>query len=106
MLFAQRRMHPPFQLLPQFLQLADQASALGFAVDHEPPVQGLSAIVREAQEIERLWPPFAPSPTVRHSEPSELDQPRLVFVHGLSVERIGVLKAVYPAVWGVPQTAG
>src|SRR5271165_1704731 len=34
----------------------------------------------EAQEIERLWPPFAPSPTVRRSEPSELDQPRLVFV--------------------------
>src|SRR6516165_10133489 len=80
MLFAQRRVHPPFQLLPQFLQLADQATALGFAVDHEPPVQGLSAIVREAQKIERLWPPFAPSPTVRCSEPPELDQPRLVFV--------------------------
>jgi hypothetical protein len=30
MLFAQPRVHPPF------LQLADQASALGFAVDHEP----------------------------------------------------------------------
>jgi NAD(P)-dependent dehydrogenase (short-subunit alcohol dehydrogenase family) len=80
MLFAQRRMHPPFQCLPQFLQLANQASALGFAVDHIPPVQGLSAIVRKAQEIERLWPPFAPSPTVRRGEPSELDQPRLVFV--------------------------
>ena len=79
-LFAQRPVHPPFQFLPQFLQLADQASALGFAVDHEPSVQGLSAIVREAQEIERLWPPFAPSPTVRRSEPSELDQPRFVFV--------------------------
>jgi hypothetical protein len=37
-----------------FLQLADQASALCFAVDHEPPVQGLSAIVREAPEVERL----------------------------------------------------
>ncbi len=37
-------------------------------------------MVREAQEIERLWPPFAPSPTVRRSEPSEFDQPRLVFV--------------------------
>jgi hypothetical protein len=49
-------------------------------MDHEPPVQGLSAIVREAQEIERLWPPCAPSPTVRRGEPSELDQPRLVFV--------------------------
>jgi hypothetical protein len=80
MLFAQRRVHPPSQFLSHFLQLADQASALGFAVDHEPPVQGLSAIVRKAQEIERLWPPFAPSPTVRRSEPSELDQPRLVFV--------------------------
>ncbi len=33
MLLAQRRVPPPFQLLPQFLQLADQTSALGFAVD-------------------------------------------------------------------------
>jgi hypothetical protein len=36
MLFAQPHVPPPFQFLPQFLQLADQASALGFAVDHEP----------------------------------------------------------------------
>src|SRR5271156_2881367 len=28
---------------------------------------------------QRLWPPCAPSPTVRRGEPSELDQPRLVF---------------------------
>ena len=80
MLFARWRVHPTFQLLPQFPQLADQASALGFAVDHEPPIQGLSAIVRKAQEIERLWPPFAPSPTVSPSQPSAHHYPRLVFV--------------------------
>src|SRR5271163_3689846 len=80
MLLAKSRVHPSFQLVPQYLQLTDHAPALGFAVDHEPSVQGFPAVMREAQKIERLWSPFAPSPTIRRSKPSEFDQPRFVFV--------------------------
>src|SRR6476620_11097335 len=73
-LFAYGRVPPPFHLLPQFLQLADHAAALRLAVHHESSVQGLAAVVREAQEVERFGAILAPSQTVRYSEPPELNQ--------------------------------
>jgi hypothetical protein len=63
-------MPPTFQFLPQFFQLPDHAAALRLAVDHESSVQGLAAVVREAQKVERFGAILAPSQAVRRSKPS------------------------------------
>jgi hypothetical protein len=47
---------------------------------HDEPVAflGSPAIMREAQKVEGLWPPFTTPLSVGCGEPPKLDQPRLV----------------------------
>ena len=74
MLVSKPLVHPTPHLPAQLLQLADHPLPLSL------PIPGLAAVVRQAQEVEHLRTCPALAPTVLFSKPSELDQPRLVFM--------------------------
>ena len=74
--------HAPPQGLPNTLQSTPHPLRGGLASEPEPPAPGLPAVVREAQEVERLRATQPPRPTVRLGVPSELDEPGLVRVQG------------------------
>src|SRR5215204_6176228 len=58
MLLPNRGMHPPQHVLSERLQLSHYACRLRLPLDHEPPVSGLPAIVREPQKVEGLRAPL------------------------------------------------
>src|SRR5664279_4201122 len=60
------------------MQLCSQPLRLGDALEHEAPLPGLRAHMREAKELERLRLAQATRLTIPGGEPPELDQPRLL----------------------------
>src|SRR3954468_839028 len=80
MLLPNRGMHPPQHVLSERLQLSHYACRLRLPLDHEPPVSGLPAIVREPQKVEGLRAPLPGGRSALGGEPPERDQPGLALV--------------------------
>ena len=72
----------PPQNLCDALQSAAHPLCSGLASEPEPPAPGLRAVVREAQEVERLRAAQPSCPAVHFREPAELDEPGLVRMQG------------------------
>ena len=75
-----RSVHPPTELLLDFLQFLPPSVAVGDAPDFESPQTVLRTDVLEAQKGERLRFPFPTFIPVLPGETPEPDQPGLVFV--------------------------
>ena len=75
-----RCVHPPTELLLDFLQLLPPSFAVGDAPDFESPPSVLRADMLEAQKGERLRFPFSTFVPVLPGETPKPDQPGLIFV--------------------------
>src|SRR5512135_2295040 len=79
-LISERDMHPPPHFETKLFGLADHSFPLCLPSNDKPSVQGLVAVVREAQEVERFGTPQSPFCSALGSEPAEHQQPGLVLV--------------------------
>ena len=75
-----RVVHPPADLLLEFLQFLPPSVPVGDAPDFESPQTVLRTDMLEAQKGERLRFPFSTFVPVLPGETPEPDQPGLVFV--------------------------
>lgn len=75
-------MHPPYDLLPDCLELCPKALGDCFAPDGiSVRLGGNRAYVRESQEVERFRLPLPTFLPVRYYEPSKLDEAGFLRVH-------------------------
>ena len=81
MLLPNRGVHPPqYVLLGSVFSFRTRRCRLRLPLDHEPPVSGLPAIVREPQKVEGLRAPLPGGHSALGGEPPERDQPGLALV--------------------------